>query len=176
MKKIIFALSPVVLLAACTTLQWNSDILSGSPSGVAQSPQGDPGAPLSALTTEDLQPGGEFAGSAATELAEGAAALNTESGTGTASAAVGSGAGFQRRASTVASLGDPSIPGMWMETSLVRAEQVALLRSSNGKEIRVTLKPASGSSATSGRLSISAMRALGAPLTELVELEVLPAG
>lgn len=176
MKKIMFALSPVVVLAACNTLQWNSDILGGSSTGVEQRPVGEPGAPLSALTTEQLPPSGAFDGSAATEQAEGTTVLNTDSHAGTGSSAAGSGTGFQGRASTVASLGDPALPGMWMETSLVRTEQVALLRSSNGKEVRVTLKPASGASATSGRLSISAMRALGAPLTELVELEVLPAG
>ncbi|WP_083099104.1 hypothetical protein [Pseudophaeobacter leonis] len=179
MKQMIFALSPVVLLCACNTLQWNSDILGGAPAGVEQTSQGDPGAPLSALTTEELQPSAAFEGSAVTEQAEGATALNTASDTGsdtgTASVAAVSAPGFQGRASTVASLGDPALPGMWMETSLVSTEQVALLRSSNGKEVRVTLKPASGSSSSSGRLSISAMRALGAPLSELVALEVLPA-
>lgn len=74
----------------------------------------------------------------------------------------------------VASLGDPSVPGLWMETSLVGAEQQAVLRSASGAEVQVTLKPAvNGGSA---RVSIAAMRALGLPLTELVELQVRPAG
>jgi hypothetical protein len=181
MKQMIYSLSSVLLLAACNTLQWNSDILGGAPAGVEQTSQGDPGAPLSALTTKELSPSGTFEGSAGTESAGAVAALNGASDIGTAgvaAAAAGpgiSGAGFQGRASTVASLGDPALPGMWMETSLVSTEQVALLRSSNGKEVRVTLKPASGSGSGSGRLSISAMRALGAPLSELVALEVLPA-
>ena len=36
----------------------------------------------------------------------------------------------------VASLGDPSVPGLWMETSLVGAEQQAVLRSASGAECR----------------------------------------
>ncbi|MDE4133531.1 hypothetical protein PXK00_10430 [Phaeobacter sp. QD34_3] len=73
----------------------------------------------------------------------------------------------------VASLGDPAVPGLWMETSLVSNEQKALLRSASGAEVVVTLKPSP--SAGSARVSIAAMRALGVPLTELVELQVRPA-
>ncbi len=74
----------------------------------------------------------------------------------------------------VASLGDPSVPGLWMETSLVSSDQQALLRSANGAQVVVTLKPAPGRG--SARVSIEAMRALRVPLTELVELQVRPAG
>jgi hypothetical protein len=62
-----------------------------------------------------------------------------------------------------------------METSLVTTQQIARLRSANGKQVTVTLKPAT-TGGSAGRLSIGAMRALGAPLTELIEVEVLPAG
>ncbi|MEL0436010.1 hypothetical protein [Phycobacter sp. K97] len=73
----------------------------------------------------------------------------------------------------IASLGDPAVPGLWMETSLVSSPQKARLRSANGSEVVVTLKPSpTGGSA---RVSIAAMRALGVPLTELVELQVRPA-
>ncbi|MBE1298013.1 MAG: hypothetical protein GJ678_17620 [Rhodobacteraceae bacterium] len=73
----------------------------------------------------------------------------------------------------VASLGDPAVPGLWMETSLVSNEQRALLRSANGAEVVVTLRPSPTTG--SARVSIAAMRALGVPLTELVELQVRPA-
>ncbi|MDE4138823.1 MULTISPECIES: hypothetical protein [Rhodobacterales] len=73
----------------------------------------------------------------------------------------------------VASLGDPAVPGLWMETSLVGTEQQAVLRSASGAEVQVTLKPAANGG--SARVSIAAMRALGLPLTELVELQVRPA-
>lgn len=77
------------------------------------------------------------------------------------------------QAEAVASLGDPLVPGLWLETPLVVTEQTARLRSENGAEVTVTLKPAPD--AGGGRLSIAAMRALGVPLTELVPLRILPA-
>ncbi|WP_122075248.1 hypothetical protein [Pseudophaeobacter sp. EL27] len=166
MKQMIFALAPVVFLSGCNTLQWNSDILGGASGGAVQAPQSDPGAPLSAIPSdESLQEGAIVQDPAA--VSSSALAPSTAGSSTTAR--------FQGRAQTVASLGDPVIPGLWMETSLVTTEQIARLRSANGKEVTVTLKPATGGG-SGGRLSISAMRALGAPLTELVEVEVLPAG
>ncbi|WP_264213067.1 hypothetical protein [Leisingera thetidis] len=83
---------------------------------------------------------------------------------------------FRGSATTVASLGDPSLPGMWMETPLVAAEQQALVRSSRNTQVVLTLKPIPGAETGGSRLSIGAMRALGLPLTELAEVQVLPAG
>lgn len=170
MKKMIVILSSVTLLAACNGLQWNSDILGGA-SRAPQAGSGsaataaDPGAPLSAIP-DDTELSGVETGDVETggvETATGSAAAN------------GAVAGYSGRASTVASLGDPSIPGLWMETPLVRSEQPGRLRSPNGKEVTVTLRPTSGEASSGSRVSISAMRALGAPLTELIELQVLPA-
>lgn len=164
MKQIILALSATGLLIGCNSLQWNSDILGGSQSSGAQPVVTDPGAPLSAIPSDETSVGG-------------AAALQPNSGAATTQVTPPSStSSFQGRASTVASLGDPAIPGYWMETSLVSSEQLARLRSSTGKEVTVTLRPAPAGSSAAGRLSINAMRALGAPLTELVEIEVLPAG
>ncbi|MFW8592582.1 hypothetical protein [Cribrihabitans neustonicus] len=83
---------------------------------------------------------------------------------------------FSGSASTVASLGDPSAPGMWMETPLVKTEQQARVRSARGSEAVVTLKPAEGAVTAGSRLSIEAMRALGLPLTELAKVQVIPIG
>ena len=161
MKQMIFALAPVVFLSGCNTLQWNSDILGGAPGGAAQAPQSDLSAPLSAVPSDGSLQGG--------------ALVQDPAAVGSSQLAPQRGARFQGRAQTVASLGDPAIPGLWMETSLVTMEQIARLRSANGKQVTVTLKPSAGEG-SAGRLSIGAMRALGAPLTELVEVEVLPAG
>lgn len=166
MKQILFVMAPLVFLSGCNTLQWNSDILGGASGTAVQTPQRDPGAPLSAIPSdESLQQGAivqDPAAVSATDLAPSAGSAPVS-------------ARFQGRAQTVASLGDPAIPGLWMETSLVTTQQIARLRSANGKEVTVTLKPAT-TGGSSGRLSIGAMRALGAPLTELIEIEVLPAG
>ncbi|MEP2718779.1 hypothetical protein [Pseudophaeobacter sp.] len=154
---------PLVLLTGCNSLKWNSDILGGAATGADQAAAIDPGAPLSAIPTDESI--------AQAGLVEDPAAVSSSTLPSNSGAPV---AGFQGRATTVASLGDPAIGGMWMETSLVTTEQQAKLRSSSGQEVTVTLKPAAAEG--SGRLSIAAMRALEAPLTELVEVEVLPAG
>ncbi len=63
-----------------------------------------------------------------------------------------------------------------METPLVATEQQALVRSDRNTQVVVTLKPLAAGASGGSRLSIGAMRALGLPLTEVVELQVLPAG
>ena len=83
--------------------------------------------------------------------------------------------GLTGPARTVAGLGDPSRPGLWLETPLVQSEgqgRVRLL--SGGASVAVALLPAPGPATAGSRLSLSAMRQLGAPLSDLVELEVSP--
>ena len=79
---------------------------------------------------------------------------------------------FSGSATTIAGLGDPTVPGLWMETPLVTTEQMARVRSATGGNVTLTLRPIAGEASAGSRLSIDAMRALGAPLTELVELKV----
>lgn len=170
MKKLFLILSSATLLTACNSLQWNSDILRGGGRGPASAQSSTqptpsaptvPGAPLSAMAPQDTL--------------DTVATDQTATSQGGAIAAAGAVSGFTGRASTIATLGDPAIPGLWMETPLVSTEQRARLRSPKGNEVTVTLKPISGAASAGSRLSISAMRALGAPLTELVEVQVLPA-
>lgn len=76
---------------------------------------------------------------------------------------------------TVASLGDPSKPGKWMETPLVETQQMATVTDPNtGKSTQVTLIPISGEDSAGSRLSMEGYRALGADLTTLVNLNVVP--
>lgn len=87
------------------------------------------------------------------------------------------GTGLHGPARTVAGLGDPSRPGLWLETPLVQAQGPGRVRlRSGGASVPVTLLPTPGAATAGSRLSLAAMRQLGAPLTELVELEVSPAG
>ncbi len=72
---------------------------------------------------------------------------------------------------TVAALGDPARAGAWMETPLVSVEQPGQVRHA-GKSLPVTLIPAGGPATGGSRLSLSAMQALGLPLTDLSEVEV----
>ena len=78
--------------------------------------------------------------------------------------------GGARLGETVASLGDATMPGFWVQTSLVSEEQQGrVVNPVNGRSVSVELRPIDGGSA---RVSLSAMRLLEAPLTELVTLDL----
>lgn len=72
---------------------------------------------------------------------------------------------------TVASLGSPAESGLWLKTPLVAQGQVGKV-SYNGKTIDVTLIPIDGPDTAGSRLSLQGFQALGAPLTELIEVTV----
>ncbi len=106
-----------------------------------------------------------------------AAAVDLPDSDATEAASDSGATGLTGATRTVAGLGDPSRPGLWLETPLVQAKapgRVSL--ASGGPGVTVTLLPAPGEATAGSRLSLEAMRALGAPLAELVELEVSPAG
>ena len=63
---------------------------------------------------------------------------------------------------TVAGLGDPGRAGLWMETPLVKSRQNARVIAPNGRSIVLTLEPITGDTGAGSRLSIGAMRSLGA--------------
>lgn len=81
---------------------------------------------------------------------------------------------FGQSTSTVAGLGDPGRAGLWMETPLVKSRRNARVIAPNGRSVVLTLEPITGDTGAGSRLSIGAMRSLGLPLTELVELRVGP--
>jgi len=74
---------------------------------------------------------------------------------------------------TVASLGSPSEPGLWLKTPLVKMEQQGRVTNpANGKSSLVTLIPIDGPATGGSRMSLSAMRLIGASLTDLTEVTV----
>ncbi|MFC2968179.1 hypothetical protein [Acidimangrovimonas pyrenivorans] len=80
-------------------------------------------------------------------------------------------ASLRQLGTTVASLGSPARPGLWLRTPLVAAEtpgRVAV----GGKSLAVTLIPLPGPRGGGSQLSLAAYRALGLPLTALPELTV----
>ena len=78
---------------------------------------------------------------------------------------------------TVTGLGDPAKTGLWMETPLVTvAGKGRVVWPSKGRWIAVALLPAGGEVTAGSRLSLDAFRALGAPLTDLIEVEVYASG
>ena len=83
----------------------------------------------------------------------------------------------RRLGTTVATLGDATEPGFWLKTPLVKAQSPGVLRSvATGKTAQVTLIPIDGPDTAGSRVSLSAMRLLELPLTDLAELEVSGAG
>ena len=74
---------------------------------------------------------------------------------------------------TVASLGDPADPGLWLETPLaaaVRPGRVAL--PGTDRSVQVELRPIDGPATAGSRLSLPAIRLLGISLSDLPEVEV----
>ncbi|MBP1804556.1 D-galactarate dehydratase [Rubellimicrobium aerolatum] len=72
---------------------------------------------------------------------------------------------------TVASLGSPTNPGLWLETALVDAPTPGRVEY-NGQSVSLELRPSGGEPGSGSQISLEAMRALGAPLTGLPELTV----
>ncbi|WP_457650273.1 hypothetical protein [Profundibacter sp.] len=83
------------------------------------------------------------------------------------------GGGVRKLGTTIASLGNPAEAGFWIKTPLVsklgkgRVEYPA-----TGKSVAVDLIPIDGPKAAGSRVSLAALRLLGAPLTGLPELIV----
>ena len=85
-------------------------------------------------------------------------------------AAAADAAGGRLLGQDVASLGDPSVPGFWVETPLVsEATPGRAQLSGTGNSVEVELRPSTGGSA---RISLAALRVLGAPLTDLATIDV----
>ena len=71
---------------------------------------------------------------------------------------------------TVASLGDPADPGLWLATPLVaEARPGRLVYPETGESVLVELRPVEGGAS---RISLPAIRLLGAPLAGLPQIEV----
>ncbi|MFY0682524.1 MAG: hypothetical protein JXR13_18275 [Thalassovita sp.] len=74
---------------------------------------------------------------------------------------------------TIASLGDATKDGFWIETPLVAAKATGRVRyPANGREVKVDLIPLTGLSTGGSYMSLGAMRLLDAPLAGLPEVEV----
>lgn len=92
-------------------------------------------------------------------------------------AAAPAGGGEKLLGETVASLGDPAAPGFWLETPLVKTRrQGRVLNPATGKSAQVDLVPIEGPATGGSRVSLAAMRVLGAALTDLPTLRVFAGG
>lgn len=76
---------------------------------------------------------------------------------------------------TIAALGDPARPGFWLETPLVATPGTGRVEY-QGKTAQVQLIPIEGAATAGSRLSLAAMRLVGAPLAGLPEIRVFAGG
>ena len=72
---------------------------------------------------------------------------------------------------TVASLGPPAEPGIWLKTPLVTSLTQGRI-SYQGNTINVELRPSGGAAGSGSQISLAAMRLIEAPLTSLPEITV----
>lgn len=74
---------------------------------------------------------------------------------------------------TIASLGNPTVPGFWLETPLIsEPAKGRVMNPATNKSVAVQLLPIAGPETAGSRVSLSAIRLLGAPLVGLVDLVV----
>lgn len=75
------------------------------------------------------------------------------------------------------SLGSAAEPGLWLKTPLVKSEQPGRVTNpATGKSAAVTLIPLEGPSTAGSRMSLPALRLIGASLTDLTTVEVSAEG
>ena len=81
--------------------------------------------------------------------------------------------GETRIGQTVATLGDPTVPGFWLRTPLVGEEgKGRVVNDKTGASVQVDLVPMGGERGAGSQLSLASMRLLGGSLTDLPEVTV----
>jgi hypothetical protein len=73
---------------------------------------------------------------------------------------------------TIATLGAPADPGIWVKTPLVTQVTQGRIRY-QGRVINAELRPSGGVAGSGSQISLAAMRLIAAPLTGLVALTLL---
>ncbi|MBE9638138.1 hypothetical protein [Salipiger mangrovisoli] len=103
--------------------------------------------------------------------------FDTTSAAERSAAAAAPAASERKLGSTVASLGDPADPGFWLETPMVSSvTKGRVVYPATGKSAQVELRPIEGPASGGSRISLPAMRLIGAPLTDLPTLTVYAGG
>ena len=100
-------------------------------------------------------------------------ALDTTTAEQRAEASKPAASGAKSLGTTVASLGSATEPGLWLKTPLVKSEmQGRVTNPATGKSSTVELIPLDGPASGGSRMSLSALRLIGASLTDLTKVEV----
>ncbi len=75
---------------------------------------------------------------------------------------------------TVVSLGDPTQPGIWIKTPLVKSGRKGRIVAPSGKEVVADFIPLGGPVTAGSQISLQAMQALGLSLTDLHTVALKP--
>ncbi|WP_090026619.1 hypothetical protein [Lutimaribacter saemankumensis] len=162
MKRVFFPMIFAPLLAACSLLPGRD---------AAEFPPAPPGeGQLRPVARPDS--GAARVPPAGARTAE---ALDTTTAEERAAAASPAAGGARDLGATIATLGDPARPGFWLETPLVRSPAKGRVEY-DGKSAQVDLIPIDGAATAGSRLSLAAMRLIGAPLAGLPEIRVFTDG
>ncbi|AYE86610.1 MULTISPECIES: hypothetical protein [unclassified Sulfitobacter] len=173
MTRIILPLFIVAATAGCSTLsdRFGMDASQSEPAAASaptEAPAEAATAPAAATppAASPIATGGSSAEALdTTTAAEREAASRAPASTG---AALGT---------TVVSLGSATEPGLWLKTPLVDAEQPGRVTNpATGKSAAVTLIPLEGPATAGSRMSLPALRLIGASLTDLTTVEVSTEG
>jgi len=73
---------------------------------------------------------------------------------------------------TLAGLGPPTEPGFWLRTGLVDRVRQGRVQTAGGASLRLELRPSGNAPGAGSQISLAAIRALEAPLTQLLPLTV----
>ena len=99
--------------------------------------------------------------------------VSAEAPEGVAQTPIAADPGWNGARQTIAGLGDPTRPGRWLETPLVKTEiNGRVVTRDTGAQVYVLLIPAPGPQGAGSRLSLEAMQSMLLPLDQLVELNV----
>ena len=82
-------------------------------------------------------------------------------------------AGETKLGSTIATLGSPADPGIWLKSPLVKTLTAGrVVYGATGKSVNLELRPSGGDAGSGSQISLPAMRLLDAPLAGLLDLTV----
>ena len=173
MTRIILPLFIVAATAGCSTLsdRFGMDASQSEPAA-ASAPTEAPAEAATAPAAATPPAASPIAtGGSSAEALDTTAAAEREAAS-RAPASIGAALG-----TTVVSLGSATEPGLWLKTPLVDAEQPGRVTNpATGKSAAVTLIPLEGPATAGSRMSLPALRLIGASLTDLTTVEVSTEG
>ena len=173
MKQAMLGIGLILALGGCSGMAERLDLSGRLGLGQKETNPAEPMDPFVKIPAADPALAPETTAPPPPENARTAEALDTTTPEQRAAATAPESGQGQELGRTAATLGSPTEPGLWLKTPLVTEErQGRVTYLANGKSSLVTLIPISGPRTGGSRLSLAAMRLIGAPLTDIAEVSV----